>query len=103
MPASLLIVPHHGSKTSSTQNFVHAVGARQVIFTMGYRNRYGHPHWSVVNRFRALGAGLYRSDRAGELSFKLASGDIKLQGWRHAHHRYWQDPVQEDGIIDPDD
>lgn len=101
--AEVLLAGHHGSKTSSTQAFVQAVGARQVIFTMGYRNRYGHPHWSVVNRFRASGAGLYRTDRAGELSFKLASGDFKLQGWRHAHHRYWQDPVQEDGIIDPDD
>lgn len=103
LPADVLLAGHHGSKTSSTQNFVQAVGARQVIFTMGYRNRYGHPHWSVVNRFRASGAGLYRTDRAGELNFKLASGAIGLQGWRHTHHRYWQDPVQEDGIIDPDD
>jgi competence protein ComEC len=103
LKADVLLAGHHGSKTSSTQKFVQAVGARQVIFTMGYRNRYGHPHWSVVNRFRAAGAGVHRTDREGELDLKLASGAIKLQGWRHAHHRYWQDPVQEDGIIDPDE
>ena len=103
LPADVLLAGHHGSKTSSTQEFVQAVNASKVIFAMGYRNRYGHPHWSVVNRFRALGAELYRTDRAGGLNFELASQHIKFQGWRHAHHRYWQDPVQEDGIIDRDE
>ncbi|HYP67717.1 MAG TPA: DNA internalization-related competence protein ComEC/Rec2, partial [Thiobacillaceae bacterium] len=93
--ADVLLAGHHGSKTSSTPEFVQAVGARQVIFTMGYRNRYGHPHWSVVSRFRASGAGLYRTDRAGELTFMLAAEAIRPQGWRRAHHRYWQDPVRE--------
>ncbi len=103
LQADVLLAGHHGSKTSSTPAFVQAVGAKQVIFTMGYRNRYGHPHWSVVNRFRALGAGLHRTDQAGELSFTLASGNVAPQGWRYAHHRYWQDRVREDGIIDPDE
>jgi competence protein ComEC len=103
LQADVLLAGHHGSKTSSTPEFVQAVGAKQVIFTMGYRNRYGHPHWSVVDRFRAAGAGLSRTDRAGNLNFSLASAVIRPHGWRHARHRYWQDPVQEDGIIDPDE
>ncbi|MGA7179310.1 MAG: DNA internalization-related competence protein ComEC/Rec2 [Thiobacillaceae bacterium] len=103
LKADVLMAGHHGSKTSSIQEFIDAVGAKQVIFTMGYRNRYGHPHWSVVNRFRAAGAQLYRTDRAGELSFKLSSAEPKLVGWRQAHQRYWQDPVKEDGIISPDE
>jgi competence protein ComEC len=103
LKADVLLAGHHGSKTSSIEAFINAVNADKVVFTMGYRNRYGHPHWSVVNRFRDAGAQLYRSDRAGELSFKLSSAEPKLEGWRHAHRRYWQDPVQEDGIIDPDE
>jgi competence protein ComEC len=103
LKADVLMAGHHGSKTSSTQAFINAVGAEQVIFTMGYRNRYGHPHWSVVNRFRDAQAQLFRTDRAGELVFTLAASEPRLQGWRQAHRRYWQDPVQEDGIIGPDE
>ena len=43
LPATLLVVPHHGSKTSSTQAFVTAVHPHYAVFTVGYRNRFGHP------------------------------------------------------------
>ena len=51
--ADVLLVPHHGSRTSSTSAFVNAVSARVAIFTPGYRNRYGHPRADVVARYTA--------------------------------------------------
>ncbi|MCX7172179.1 MAG: DNA internalization-related competence protein ComEC/Rec2, partial [Proteobacteria bacterium] len=50
--ADVLLVPHHGSRTSSTPEFIAAVGARDVIFPAGYRNHFGHPRPDVVERYR---------------------------------------------------
>ncbi|MDE2365691.1 MAG: DNA internalization-related competence protein ComEC/Rec2, partial [Betaproteobacteria bacterium] len=48
--STVLVAPHHGSKTSSTDEFIHQVDPRLVIFTVGYRNRFGHPRDAVVER-----------------------------------------------------
>ncbi|MCK9282805.1 MAG: DNA internalization-related competence protein ComEC/Rec2 [Rhodocyclaceae bacterium] len=88
--ADLLLAPHHGSRTSSGEDFIAAVGARQVVFAAGYRNRFGHPKDEVVQRYRASGAALYRSDRDGALRFDLASGGIQVVAEREATRRYWQ-------------
>jgi hypothetical protein len=56
LAADAMTAPHHGSKTSSTIEFLTAVGARDVIFPVGYRNRFGHPKDEVVARHAASGA-----------------------------------------------
>ncbi|MFT3737118.1 MAG: DNA internalization-related competence protein ComEC/Rec2 [Rhodocyclaceae bacterium] len=80
-----LVAPHHGSRTSSQQAFIDAVGARRVIFTTGYRNRFGHPHPAVVERYVASGASLYRSDRDGAV--RLQAGTVDTE--RARNRRYW--------------
>ncbi len=49
--ADVLVAPHHGSQTSSTPEFVQAVDPRVVIYPIGYRNRFGHPHVNVQERY----------------------------------------------------
>lgn len=93
--ADVLVAPHHGSKTSSTPDFVAAVQPRAVIFTVGYLNRFGHPKRAVVERYRDLGARLYRSDRDGALLLKFASDGIAVQRWRDLRRRYWQQTAVE--------
>ncbi len=92
LAATLLVAPHHGSKTSSTEAFIRQVDPAIVIFTAGYRNHFGHPKPEVVARYRALGSRLYRSDRDGAvlLSFERQSG-VTLRTWRQERRRYWQD------------
>ncbi|WP_345531394.1 DNA internalization-related competence protein ComEC/Rec2 [Viridibacterium curvum] len=80
-----MVAPHHGSRTSSQQAFIDAVGAERVIFTTGYRNRFGHPHPVIVERYVASGAKLYRSDQDGAV--QLASGQTLTQ--RSVARRYW--------------
>jgi competence protein ComEC len=58
LPASVLVVPHHGSLTSSSPAFVSAVHPRYAIFTVGYRNRFGHPKAAVLGRYRGEGSML---------------------------------------------
>ena len=56
LQATVLLAPHHGSKTSSSAEFLAAVRPQVVVVQAGYRNRYGHPAPEVLDRYRALGA-----------------------------------------------
>ena len=92
LKSDILIAPHHGSKTSSTVEFVQAVGAKQVIFTVGYLNRFKHPKPLIEKRFEESGAVTYRSDYQGALTidFTRATG-ITIKALRQSQPRYWHD------------
>ena len=87
--SDVLIAPHHGSRTSSTPEFIAAVGARQVIFPVGYRNSFGHPRPDVVERYRQVGATLRRTDLAGALTLRLAAPAPTIVSEREERRRYW--------------
>lgn len=89
--ADLLLAPHHGSRTSSTPAFVAAVTARDVVFTVGHRNRFGHPRDDVVARYGARGARTHRTDRTGMLTFTFP-GPGPPTAERTQSPRYWYDP-----------
>ena len=92
LASDVLIAPHHGSKTSSTLDFMAAVGAQQVIFTVGYLNRFKHPKPLIVERYQASGADILRSDYSGALLFNFnAAQDIQTEQWRLTHRKYWHD------------
>lgn len=86
--ADILLVPHHGSGTSSTPAFLAAVQPRHAIFQLGYRNRYHHPRADVLERYRALDAGIWRTDQDGAISMELGPG-LALGAYRQQHPRYW--------------
>lgn len=89
LAADILVAPHHGSRTSSTQAFVDAVGPRYVAFPVGYRNRYRHPHPQVIARYAAHGTALYDSASMGALEFRLSGRGIEVAVYRRTHRRYW--------------
>lgn len=86
--ADILLVPHHGSGTSSTPAFLAAVQPQHGIFQLGYRNRYRHPRADVVARYQALGAAVWRTDEAGAMLVELGDS-VKLGAYRQIHRRYW--------------
>ena len=89
--ADVLIVPHHGSRTSSTLAFVAAVQPAVAVFTVGYRNRYRHPRPEVVERYRALNAQLLQSDAEGAITITLPKrGPIEISAYRKQNPRYWR-------------
>lgn len=90
LAAEVLIVPHHGSRTSSTDAFIVAVGAKEAIFPVGYRNRFGHPKPDVVARYEQSGAHLQRTDVAGAVSVHLGATGVRIEHARAARRRYWQ-------------
>jgi competence protein ComEC len=84
----VLVVPHHGSRTSSTADFVAAVGAEEVIFPVGYRNRYRHPHPDVLERHGR--SRQWRTDRNGAIGFNLSEASA-LSAYRSDYRRYWHE------------
>jgi competence protein ComEC len=96
--ADVLLVPHHGSRTSSTTAFIAATRPATAIVTAGYRNRFGHPKPDIVARYRAAHATMLRTDRDGAVSVGLGPGGITVRAERDAHRRYWHDrPSAERG------
>lgn len=89
LSASLLVVPHHGSSSSSHIDFVAAVLPDYAVFTSGYRNRFGHPKQEVLQRYADSGAALLRSDRDGAILIDMDRLGLKLDTYRRNHRRYW--------------
>lgn len=87
LKSDVVLVPHHGSRTSSTPEFVAAVAPLWAIVPVGYRSRFGHPHPQVLERYRDAGARIARTDLDGAIHVKLN----ELQVWREreARGRYW--------------
>ena len=89
LAADVLLVPHHGSKTSSTQKFIEAVSPQAAIIPVGYRSRFGHPKPEVIARYDAGGIPLWRTDREGAIDLRLSATALNISGWRSQHPRYW--------------
>ena len=89
LPATLLVVPHHGSKTSSTIEFVATTLPDYAVFTAGYRNHFGHPRAEVVQRYADSGAELLRSDEDGAILVEMSAQGIQVERYRKTHRRYW--------------
>ena len=88
--ADVLIVPHHGSLTSSSTGFLAAVDAPLALIAVGYRNRFGHPKQEILDRYASRNTLMYRSDRDGALSFELGQAPLQVSALRQAAGRYWQ-------------
>ncbi|HEU0219445.1 MAG TPA: DNA internalization-related competence protein ComEC/Rec2 [Gallionella sp.] len=86
---SLLVVPHHGSKSSSSDEFVAATLPDYAVFTAGYRNRFGHPKEEVLQRYADSGAELLRSDEDGAILVEMNAQGLQVERYRKTHRRYW--------------
>jgi len=89
--AEVLLVPHHGSATSSAPEFVKQVAPRYAVFTVGYRNRFGHPREDVLARYREAGSELLRTDAAGAIRLRFAPGNLQVDAERDRARRYWHE------------
>jgi len=88
--ATILVVPHHGSKTSSTEAFLDAVQPQVALLPVGYRNRYRHPHPMVLARYRERGIALEDSASAGAIRMELGKQGLQRSRYRESQRRYWQ-------------
>jgi competence protein ComEC len=85
----VLVAPHHGSRTSSTPGFVHAVSPGVTVFSVGYRNSFGHPHPAISARYREAGSRVLRTDVAGAVLIGFSPTGVDVQPWRELDRKYW--------------
>jgi competence protein ComEC len=88
-PAAALLVPHHGSRSSSSAPFLAALRPQLAVAATGYRNRFGHPAAEVEARYAQFGATLWRTDREGAVQLRLGQGGLQVQAERARRPRYW--------------
>jgi competence protein ComEC len=75
----ILKSPHHGSRTSSSIEFLDAVGPEVVVISAGMGNSYGVPHPEVVERYRATGARVLRTDRDGAIEITVGGRGLLIR------------------------
>jgi len=80
--ADLLKVPHHGSRTSSTEAFIEAVNPRYAVISVGERSRFGHPHATVVNRYLARDVKLLQTGHDGMVTVETDGASIDVETYR---------------------
>jgi competence protein ComEC len=97
LKSRVLLVPHHGSKTSSSAAFIDAVAPQTAIAQMGFRNRFGHPAPEVQRRYAERGIAFVRSDTCGAWRWTSSSGESPTCE-RDIARRYWHHrPPPDDG------
>jgi competence protein ComEC len=91
--ARLMVVPHHGSHSSSSAPFIAAVAPEVALIGVGHRNRFGHPREDVLERYRAHGSMLLDTAAAGAIHLRLdPSGNVAVLRRRDSHRRFWHEP-----------
>lgn len=91
--ADVVVVPHHGSRTSSTPPFVRAVSPRLAVVSAGYANHWGLPKADVVARWRESGARVLNTATSGDVAIRICA-DTGLEsavGLREARRRIWHE------------
>jgi competence protein ComEC len=94
--ADVVIVPHHGSATSSSPALVAALGPKFAIASAGFANRWGFPKPDVAARWRRSGATVLSTADAGAVSIALTARGVAIGAERDRRHRYWQTPSAGD-------
>ena len=77
--ADVLKVAHHGSFTGTSEAFLHAVTPDYAVISCGQNNKYGHPHQETLDKLKASGAVLYRTDVSGDILFLSDGKTITVQ------------------------
>ncbi len=86
--SGVLLAPHHGSKTSSSDAFLAAVAPGSAVFQAGYRNRFGHPAPEVLARYRERGIARWTSPACGAWQWRSSAPEASVCE-REARRRYW--------------
>jgi competence protein ComEC len=78
LKADLVKVAHHGSRTSSTTEFIRSVGPEYAVISVGRHSRFGHPHKEVVDRWLASGAEVMTTGEKGMISVSTDGRDLQI-------------------------
>ena len=78
LKADVIKIGHHGSNTSSSKSFVNKVQAKYAIITVGNKNKYNHPYEEIIERWKNIGAKIYRTDLNGNIIVTSDGNKIEI-------------------------
>jgi len=90
LKSNLLIIPHHGSKTSSSAGFLDLVSAHTTVVSRGYLNPFGHPHATVLERLLRHGGNLHDTALHGAVIYRQSAGGVETITWRQRYAGFWR-------------
>ncbi len=95
LEAEVLVMPHHGSATSSTEAFLDAVRPQYALAPAGWRNRFRHPRPQVLARYQARDIPVFTTGETGALSLRISPAQpiTPPRIWRSESRRIWRYPV----------
>jgi competence protein ComEC len=90
--SDVLVVPHHGSSTSSTSALINSISPKYALFATGYRNRFRFPNKKVVARYAKIGAKMLNTQEEGAITFKFSdkSDILSPVSYRKKERYFWQ-------------
>ncbi len=91
LATEVISVPHHGSKTSSTEAFLQAVSPKLALIPAGYRNRFGHPKDKVLARYKRMGVEVMGTVDSGAITVKFPADkeSYEVEAYREKKRRFW--------------
>lgn len=93
--SDILVVPHHGSLTSSSLAFIKRVNPEIAVISVGYKNRYGLPNQQVIARYKQLNQQQLQTSKSGAITIPvLASDNYKVEQYRKNAAKYWNHIVR---------
>ena len=92
LQANILLVPHHGSKTSSAVNFLQTVRPNHAIISSGFLNQYGHPAQIVLDRYNKLGIKVLQTKISGAITIDFKENNIEWRRERDSNPRWEFNP-----------
>nr|HID58204.1 DNA internalization-related competence protein ComEC/Rec2 [Desulfobacterales bacterium] len=87
LKSTILLVPHHGSRGSSTPDFIDCVSPRLAIISAGWNNIFGFPHKEVLRRYRVRGCRIFRTDLMGAITVTTDGKHIEVSTMHGEHLR----------------
>ncbi len=79
LKSTVLIAPHHGSKTSSTKGLLDSVQPQAVVISSGWKGRFGFPHKSVLKKYNKRGCEVFRTDIKGAIMMETDGDVLKIR------------------------
>ncbi len=89
-PVDLMLVPHHGSLTSSTPALLNTLRPKIAVVTTGYQNRFGHPAAAVLARYEARGSNVLNTADTGAIEFLISGQGVEISFARDAFAGVWR-------------
>jgi competence protein ComEC len=86
----VVVIPHHGSRTSSTAEWVRATSPRIAVVSAGHGNRWGFPKQDVIARWTDTGARVLNTAHSGAVEIDVGSGEISAAEFRRERRSYWR-------------